>query len=51
MGYPIDIKVLMNKGEKILRGFDVIDENYQKNLDNLEQLFIDGCNVYKKVIL
>lgn len=51
MGYPIDIKVLMNRGEEILRNLDKIDDNYQKNLDNLEQLFVDGCNAFNEVIL
>lgn len=47
LGYPINLKLLLNKGEKILRGTELLDEEYQTNLNLLEQLFVDGYNNFK----
>lgn len=46
LGYPIDVKLLLNKGERILRGIEPLDEEYQCNLDLLERLFFDGYSEY-----
>ena len=46
IGYSIDTKLLLNKGERILRGIDPVDEEYQCNLDLLERLFYDGYSEY-----
>lgn len=48
MGYSINLKLLLNDGEQILRGKKEIDECYQENLDNLEKLFLDGYNKYEE---
>lgn len=47
-GKEINLKLLLNKGERILRGEEVIDDEYQNNLDNLEELMYKGYNDYMK---
>lgn len=44
LGYSIDMKYLLNKGEKILLGDEELDEEYLYYLDSLDQLFVDGYN-------
>lgn len=48
LGYHIDLKLLLNNGERILRGQEPMSREYQENLDNLERLFEDGYNEYIK---
>ena len=48
LGYHIDLKLLLNKGERILRGQESMNQEYQENLNNLERLFEDGYDEYKK---
>lgn len=45
-GFPINMMQLLLDGEKILRGKKQKDETYQSNLDQLEQLFLKGCEDY-----
>jgi hypothetical protein len=49
LGYNFDIHTLLNKGEKILRGQCELDDDYQRNLDQLEALFVDGYSLYSQI--
>jgi hypothetical protein len=46
LGFPIDLKYLLNQGEKIIHNQSEPDHRYQENLDNLEQLYLLAFNLY-----
>lgn len=48
LGYSFDIKLLMKKGERILRGECELDDEYQKHLNQLEALFVDGYESFNE---
>lgn len=45
-GYSINIKYLMNEGERIIRESAEITNLYNENLVNLEQLYLDAYNSF-----
>ena len=50
LGFSIDLKYLMNQGEKIIRNKSQQDSRYQENLNNLEQLYLLAFSLYKRVV-
>ena len=47
LGYSINLKYLMDEGERIIRGQSIISDEFEKNLNNLEKLFFDAYNFYE----
>lgn len=46
LGFPIKIKYLMDEGERIIRGKSKYSEEYEKELSNLEAMFMKGYELF-----